>query len=175
MKVLARGPLFFFYFYMILVSSVGLACEATLDIKGTKGFIQRGTLGGPQKYIQKVYSGDNMSFSTVVLAPLPDFNSDKLLLQSSRSMSATVARRTGAKSPQIQVLHNHLLASIDRRLAFLSYVKYGTQQSVNIEASGAILAGSCWALVRFTGLKKSTKEEALNVFAALIQNTKLEN
>jgi hypothetical protein len=175
MKILARGPLIFFYFYMILASSVAFACEATLDIKGSKGFAQRGILGDPQKYIQKVYSGDNMSFSTVVLVPVPDFNRDSLLLQSSRSMSSTVTSRTGARSPQVQVLHNHLLASIDRRLAFLSYVKYETQQSVNIEASGAIAVGSCWALLRFTGLKKSTKEEALNVFAALIQNTKLEN
>lgn len=175
MKVLARGPLIFISLCMITVSSVVLACDATLDLKRVDGFVQRGTLGDPQKYIQKVYSGDDMSFSTVVLAPVPDFNRDKLLLQSSRSMSSTVASRTGVKNPQVQVLHDHLLPAIDARLAFLSYVKYGSEQSVNIEASGAIQSGSCWALVRFTGLKRSTKEESLNVFAALIQNTILEN
>jgi hypothetical protein len=175
MDLLARGPLVFLTVLFFLITSNVFACDAALNLDKADGFVARGTLGSPDKYVQRVYSSRGMSFSTIVLKPVPKFDKKKLLFESAKSMSATASKRSGGKKPQIQLLNQELLPLIDRRLAFLSYTKYGTDQSVNVEASGAIQAGNCWAMVRFTGLGKRTKEEALNTFAALIQNTKLEN
>jgi hypothetical protein len=86
-------------------------------------------------------------------------------------MVTTVLNRTKNFKPNIKVLNEPLLPQIDPRLVFLSYIKYGSDISVNVEASGVVKNERCWAIVRFTALEKNTKEEALNHFAALIRST----
>ena len=112
-----------------------------------------------------------MSFSTLVFPKNVEFIKKKTLQKTAQSMVTTVLNRTKGFKPKVKVLNESVLTKVDPRLAFLSYVQYGSQISVNIEASGVVKANECWAILRFTALAKNTKEEALNQFATLIRST----
>lgn len=49
------------------------ACEAILNLHNFNGFIYRGVVGERSEYTQHVYSGEGMSFSTLVFASKPNF------------------------------------------------------------------------------------------------------
>ena len=91
------------------------------------------------------------------------------------SAASDVYKRQAHKTsnPQVKVLNQSRLPQLDGRLAFLSYIVHETEGSVNVEASASIRAGSCWSVLRFSALKKQSKDEALNHFANLIRATQL--
>jgi len=63
--------LVFMFLHSIFTSA--FACEAILSSHDPNGFVYRGAVGEPSKYTQHVYSGEGMSFSTVVFASKPNF------------------------------------------------------------------------------------------------------
>ena len=103
----------------------------------------------------------------------PNFEKNKALLGTSKNMLSTVAARTKSESPKVQVLNDNLLSRVDERLEFINYIKYGRPGAVNIEASSVIKTRDCWAILRFTGLGKGSRDEAMDIFASLIRNTNL--
>ena len=173
MCILRHWPAALLVFYWCLMSPVVFACEAILQANVVSGFIERGVLGTEDTYVQRVYSGDNMSYSTLIFSPETPFNTKSLIQQTAKSMVTTVSAANKAREPQVQILNKALLPQLDDRLAFLSYINYETGGSTNVEASASIRAGACWSVLRFSGVKKKTKEEALNHFANLIRATQL--
>ena len=165
--------LVFMFLHSIFTSA--FACEAILSQRDPNGFVYRGAVGEPSQYIQQVYSAKEMSFSTVVFASKPNFEKNKALLGTSKNMLSTVAARTKSESPKVQLLNDNLLSRVDERLEFISYIKYGRPGAVNVEASSVIKVRDCWAILRFTGLNKGSRDEAMDIFASLIRNTRLAN
>ena len=162
-----------FVFYLCMVAPTVFACEARLDLANTPGFVSKGKLGKSNEYIQRVYSGDRMSFSTLVFPRNVEFIKKRTFQKTAQNMVKSVLNRTKNLKPKVNVLNESLLPQIDPRLAFLSYVKYGSDLSINIEASSVVKIDKCWAILRYTALAKNTKEEALNYFATLIRSTTL--
>lgn len=160
-------------FYWCLVCPMVFACDAVLQLNGVAGFVERGVLGSKDTYVQRVYSGDQMSYSTLIFSPKTPFNKQNLIEQTAKSMITTVSAANKAHEPQVQILNKALLPKLDSRLAFLSYINYETEGSTNVEASASIRTEACWSVLRFSGVKKKTKEEALNHFANLIRATVL--
>lgn len=168
-----KWPIGFFVVYMCLIAPTVFACEAVLDLTRLSGFAEKGKFGNDLEYVQRVYSGERMSFSTIVFPPQAVFDKTQALQSTARNMASTVLARTENFEPKIRVLNEELLPQLDSRLAFLSYVEYGRLGEVNLEASSVIQIGQCWAILRFTALAKTSKEEALNHFADLIRATKI--
>ena len=174
MSTLFRNwPTALFVFYMCLMAPTVFACEAILNIERVSGFALKGTLGSDSKYVQRVYSGKHMSFSTIIFPGKVIFNKGKVIKDTAKGMVTTVLAQTKNFKPSVEVLNDDLLPKLDGRLAFLSYIKYGSKALVNVEASGVIKNEECWAILRFTALAKETKEEALNQFAKLIRATRV--
>ena len=160
-------------FYWCFMSPMVFACEAVLQLSVVPDFVPRGVLGSKDTYSQKVYSGDDMSYSTVVFPTKRAFNKKSLIQQTARSMISIVSSANQVSDPQVKILNKSLLPQLDDRLAFLSYITHGTDGSINVEASASIRTDSCWSVLRFSALKKQTKEKALNHFANLIRATRL--
>ena len=174
MKLLKHWPAALYVFYLCLMAPAVLACDAILDLKSSPGLVERGMLGDPNEYVQRVYSGAAVSFSTLVFPSQEMPNKKKLLRDTVQNMVSTVASRNKNSKPQAQVLNEELLPQLDTRLAFLTYIQYGREGSMNVEAAGLIKNESCWSIVRFTALKKQTRDEGLNQFANLIRSTILD-
>jgi hypothetical protein len=149
------------------------ACEAVLNLKSLSGFVAKGKLGQSSQYVQHVYAGEQMSFSTIVFPPQTVLNKHQVMQGTAESMASTVLSRTKNFEPKIMVLNEELLPQLDSRLVFLSYAEYGSLGEVNLEATSVIQIGKCWAILRFTALAKKSKEESLNRFADLIRATKI--
>ena len=166
-------PITLFVFYWCMISPMVFACEAVLNLDAAPGFIERGTLGSKDTYVQKVYSGRKLSYSTIVFPSHVTFNKKKVLQNTAKSMATKVLSNTKDFKPDVKVLNDNLLPKIDARLAFLSFVKYGATGSVNVEASSVVKHKDCWAVLRFTALSKDTRDAALNQFANLIRATRV--
>lgn len=160
-------------FYWCLMSPVVFACEAILQLNAIPGFVERGTLGSKETYVQKVYSGERMSYSTLIFPPETAFNKKSLMRQTARSMVATVSAANTDAGQQVQILNEGLLPKLDSRLVFLAYITHETDGAINVEAAASIRTETCWSVLRFSALKKQTKEQALNHFANLIRATQL--
>ena len=160
-------------FYWCLISPIAFACDAILKYTEVPGFAERGVLGSKDSYVQRVYSGDQMSYSTVIFSPEKSFDKRSLVQQTAKSIVTTVSAATKISNPQVKILNTALLPQIDDRLAFLSYIDYSAEGSINVEASAAIRTDTCWSILRFSALKKQTKDESLNHFANLIRATHL--
>ena len=173
MAILRHWPTALIVFYWCLMSPMVFACEAILQLSSAPGFVERGVLGSKNTYVQRVYSGDKMSYSATVFAPKTAFNKKSLIQQTAKSMISTVLAVNKGPNPQIQILNSDVLPDLDTRLAFLSYITYEAEGSINVEASASIRTESCWSVLRFSALEKQTKDEALNHFANLIRATKL--
>ena len=173
MAILRHWPTALLVFYWCLMSPMAFACEAILKFNNVSGFVERGSLGSKNTYVQKVYSGDHMSYSTIVFAPEVLFDKKGLLQQTAESMISTVSAAHKTSNPQVKVLNKSQLPQLDGRLAFLSYIIHEAEGSINVEASASIRTGSCWSVLRFSALNKHTKDEALNQFATLIRATNL--
>ena len=173
MYIYRHWPAALLVFYWCLMSPMAFACEAVLKLNNVSGFVERGSLGSKNTYDQKVYSGDHMSYSTIMFAPEVLFNKKGLLQQTAESMISTVSAAHKTSNPQVRVLNKSQLPQLDGRLAFLSYIIHEAEGSINVEASASIRTESCWSVLRFSALEKQTKDEALNHFANLIRATKL--
>ena len=173
MAILRHWPAALLVFYWCLMSPMVFACEAVLQLSGAPGFIERGVLGSKNTYVQRVYSGDNMSYSALIFPPKTAFDKKSLIQQTAKSMISTVSAVNKGPNPQIQILNSGVLPNLDTRLAFLSYITYEAEGFINVEASASIRTESCWSILRFSALKKQTKDEALNHFANLIRATQL--
>ena len=173
MFIFRHWPAALIVFYWCLMSPMAFACEAVLELSVVPDFVQRGMLGSKDTYSQKVYSGDRMSYSTVVFSPEKKFNKESLIQQTARSMISTLTSATKGNESQVKILNKSLLPKLDDRLVFLSYVTHGSEGSINVEASASIKTDLCWSVLRFSALKKQAKEEALNQFATLIRATRL--
>ena len=173
MCILRHWPAALLVFYWCLMSPVVFACEAILQANVVSGFIDRGALGTKDTYIQRIYSGDNMSYSTLIFSSETAFNKKSLIQQTAKSMLATVSATNKSTGLQVKILNEGLLPKLDSRLSFLSYVVYEKDGSINVEASASIRTKLCWSVLRFSALNKHTKDEALNQFATLIRATNL--
>ena len=152
---------------------MAFACEANLQLNEISGFVERGTLGSKDTYSQRVYSGNDMSYSTLIFSSERAFNKNSIISQTAKSMIATVSGVNKTSDPKVKILDKKLLPRLDNRLVFLSYVTHGTEGSINVEASASIKTDTCWSVLRFSALKKQTRDEALNHFASLIRATRL--
>lgn len=166
-------PITLFVFYWCMIAPMVFACEAALNLDAAPGFIERGALGSKDTYVQKIYSGEKLSFSTIVFPSHVTFNKEKALQDTAKSMVTTVLANTKNFKPDVKVLRDDLLPKIDTRLAFLSFIKYGATGSINVEASSVVKHKDCWAVLRFTALSKDTRDAALNQFANLIRATRV--
>lgn len=166
-------PITLLVFYWCMISPMVFACEAVLNLDAAPGFIERGTLGSKDTYVQKVYSGEKLSYSTIVFPSHVTFNKKKALQDTAKSMATKVLSNTKDFKPGVKVLNDNLLPKIDARLAFLNFISYGTTASVNVEASSVVKHKDCWAILRFTALSKDTRDAALNQFANLIRATRV--
>ena len=166
-------PITLLVFYGCMISPMVFACEAVLNLDAAPGFIERGTLGSKDTYVQKVYSGEKLSYSTIVFPSHVTFNKKKALQDTAKSMATKVLSNTKDFKPDVKVLNDNLLPKIDARLAFLNFISYGTTASVNVEASSVVKHKDCWAILRFTALSKDTRDAALNQFASLIRATRV--
>lgn len=173
MFIFRHWPTALIVFYWCLMSPMAFACEAVLKLSGVPDFVQRGVLGSKDTYSQRVYSGEHMSYSTIVFSPEKKFNKKILVQETARSMISTVVSVNKVSDPQVKILNESLLPQLDSRLVFLSYIIHGTEGSKNVEASASIRTGSCWSVLRFSALKQQTKDTALNHFANLIRATRL--
>ena len=173
MFIFRHWPAALLVFYWCLMSPMAFACDAVLQLSVVPDFVQRGVLGSKDTYSQKVYSGDHMSYSTVVFSPEKAFNKKSLMQQTAKSMMSTVSTAIQAPGPQVKILNKSLLPKLDDRLVFLSYLTHGAEGSINVEASASIKTDLCWSVLRFSALNKQAKEEALNQFATLIRATRL--
>jgi len=171
--LIRNWPIALLVLYWCLMAPAVFACDAAVNLTKIAGFVSKGTLGKDGDYIQRVYSGNNMSFSTVVFPPKAIFNKEKSLQSTAKMMASAVRARTQNFEPNIKILNQNLLSGLDTRLEFLIYAQYGSVQAVNIEAASVIKNENCWAILRFTALSKEKKELALNQFAALIRATEL--
>jgi len=160
-------------FYWCLISPIAFACEAFLKYTEVPGFVDRGALGSKESYVQRVYSGNQMSYSTIIFSPEKNFDKTSLVKQTAKSIVRTVSAATKISNLKVKILNTALLPQIDERLAFLSYLDYSAEGSINVEASAAIRTDKCWSILRFSALKKQTKDESLNYFANLIRATQL--
>ena len=166
-------PITLLVFYWCMISPMVFACEAVLNLDAAPGFIERGALGSEDKYVQKVYSGKKLSYSTIVFPSHVTFNKKTALQNTAKSMATKVLSNTKNFKPDVKVLNDNLLPTIDARLAFLNFIKYGATGSVNVEASSVVKHKGCWAVLRFTALSKGTSDAALNQFADLIRATRV--
>ena len=166
-------PITLLVFYWCMISPMVFACEAVLNLGAARGFIERGALGSKDTYVQKIYSGEKLSFSTIVLPSQVIINKKNALHDTAKRMVTPVLANTKNFKPDIKVLRDDLLPKIDTRLAFLSFIKYGATGSVNVEASSVVKHKDCWAVLRFTALSKDTRDAALNQFANLIRATRV--
>ena len=173
MCILKNWPAALLVFYWCLMSPVVFACEAFLQANVVSGFIERGVLGTEDTYVQRVYSGDNMSYSTLIFSSETAFNKKSLIQQTAKSMLSTLTTTNKSSSSQVKILNEGLLPKLDSRLSFLSYIVYEKDDSINVEASASIRTKVCWSVLRFSALNKHTKDEALNQFATLIRATNL--
>ena len=173
MCIYRHWPTALLVFYWCLMSPMVFACEAILQLSVAPGFVERGVLGSKNTYVQRVYSGDNMSYSALIFSPKTAFNKKSLIQQTAKSMISTVSAVNKGPNPQIQILNIDVLPNLDTRLAFLSYIIYEAEGFINVEASASIRTESCWSVLRFSALKQQTKDEALNHFANLIRSTQL--
>ena len=171
--LLKNWPIALLVFYWCLISPMVFACEAVLDLAAAPGFIERGALGSKDTYVQRVYSGEKMSYSIIVFPSHVTFNRKKALQNTSKNMATKVLSNTKNVKPDVKVLRDDLLPKIDARLAFLNFIKYGATGSVNVEASSVVKQKDCWAVLRFTALSKDTRDAALNQFADLIRATRV--
>ena len=171
--LLKNWPIALLVFYWCLISPMVFACEAVLNLDAAPGFIERGALGSKDTYVQKVYSGQKLSFSTIVFPSHVTFNKKKVLQNTAKSMATKVISSTKNFKPDVKVLRDDLLPRIDARLAFLTFIKYGARGLVNVEASSVVKQKDCWAVLRFTALSKDTRDAALNQFADLIRATRV--
>ena len=160
-------------FYWCLMSPIAFACEAILDLSVAPGFVDRGLLGSRETYVQRVYSGNKMSYSTLIFSSETAFNKKSLIQQTAKSMLSTVSAPNKSAGPQVKILNEGLLPELDSRLSFLSYIAHKKDGSINVEASASIRTKLCWSVLRFSALNKQTKDEALNQFATLIRATSL--
>ncbi len=158
-------------FYWCLMSPLAFACEAVLKLGAVQGFVERGVLGSKNTYTQRVYSGELMSYSTLIFSAGRAFDKKSLMRQTAKSMISTVLATNKDYKPQVQMLDKKQFPEIDNRLAFLSFITYGIKGSINVEASASIRIKSCWSILRFSALQKRTRNEALNHFANLIRAT----
>lgn len=173
MILLRHWPTALLVFYWCLMSPMVFACESSLKLGAVEGFFERGVLGSKDTYIQKVYSGDQMSYSTLIFPAGTAFDKKGLIQQTAKSMMLIASAANEGSDPQVQVLNKSKLPELDSRLAFLSYITHGTSGAINVEASASIRVKSCWSVLRFSALKKQTRDEALNHFANLIRATQL--
>ena len=173
MAILRHWPTALLVFYWCLMSPMVFACEAILQLSAAPGFVERGVLGSKNTYVQRVYSGDNMSYSTLIFSSKTAFNKKSLIQQTAKSMLSTVTTTNKSSSSQVKILNEGLLPKLDSRLSFLSYIVYEKDDSINVEASASIRTKVCWSVLRFSALNKHTKDEALNQFATLIRATNL--
>ena len=173
MAILRHWPTALLVFYWCLMSPMVFACEAILQLSVAPGFVERGVLGSKNTYVQRVYSGDNMSYSTLIFSSKTAFNKKSLIQQTAKSMLSTVTTTNKSSSSQVKILDEGLLPKLDSRLSFLSYIAYEKDGSINVEASASIRTKLCWSVLRFSALNKHTKDEALNQFATLIRATNL--
>ena len=67
-------------FYWCLMSPMAFACESSLKLGTVQGFVERGVLGS-DTYVQKVYSGDQMSYSTLTFPAGTTFDKKGLMQQ----------------------------------------------------------------------------------------------
>ena len=173
MAILRHWPTALLVFYWCLMSPMVFACEAILQLSVAPGFIERGVLGSKNTYVQRVYSGDNMSYSTLIFSSKTAFNKKSLIQQTAKSMLSTLTTTNKSSSSQVKILNEGLLPKLDSRLSFLSYIVYEKDGLINVEASASIRTKLCWSVLRFSALNKHTKDEALNQFATLIRATNL--
>jgi len=173
MFILRHWPAALLVFYWCLMSPLVFACEATLHMNSVQGFVERGLLGSKDTYVQRVYSGDDMSYSTLMFPSTTPFDRKSVIQQTAKSMISTVSAADKYSNPQVKILNKSLLPKLDDRLVFLSYVTHGSEGSINVEASASIKTDLCWSVLRFSALNKQTKNDALNQFAILIRATRL--
>ena len=173
MCILRHWPAALLVFYWCLMSPLVFACEAVLQANVVSGFVERGVLGTKDTYVQRVYSGDNMSYSTFIFSSETAFNKKSLIQQTAKSMQSTVSATNESSGSQVKILNEGLLTKLDSRLSFLSYIAYEKNGLINVEASASIGTKLCWSVLRFSALNKHTKDEALNQFATLIRATNL--
>jgi hypothetical protein len=173
MAILRHWPTALLVFYWCLMSPMVFACEAVLQLSAAPGFVERGVLGSKNTYVQRVYSGDKMSYSALIFAPKTAFNKKSLIQQTAKSMLSTLTTTNKSSSSQVKILNEGLLPKLDSRLSFLSYIVYEKDGLINVEASASIRTKLCWSVLRFSALNKHTKDEALNQFATLIRATNL--
>ena len=173
MAILRHWPTALLVFYWCLMSPMVFACEAILQLSSAPGFVERGVLGSKNTYMQRVYSGDKMSYSAIIFAPKTAFNKKSLIQQTAKSMLSTLTTTNKSSSSQVKILNEGLLPKLDSRLSFLSYIVYEKDGLINVEASASIRTKLCWSVLRFSALNKHTKDEALNQFATLIRATNL--
>ena len=107
------------------MSPLVFACEAGLQLSVVQGFVERGVLGSEDTYVQRVYSGDDVSYSTLMFPSTTPFNRKNVIQQTAKSMMSTVSAADKFSSPQVQVLNKSLLPKIDDRRLFLSYLTHG--------------------------------------------------
>ena len=100
MFIFRHWPAALLVFYWCLMSPMAFACEAVLQLSVVPDFVQRGMLGSKDTYSQKVYSGDHMSYSTVVFSPERAFNKRSLMQQTAKSMISTVSSVNQGSEPQ---------------------------------------------------------------------------
>ena len=160
-------------FYWCLMSPMVFACEAILQLNLVKGFVERGILGSEDTYVQRVYSGDDMSYSTVMFPSGTSFHRKSVIQQTAKSMISIVSAANKFSSPQVHILNQEILPKLDSRLSFLSYIAHEKDGLINVEASASIWTNACWSVLRFSALNKHAKDEALNHFASLIRATRL--
>ena len=173
MAILRHWPTALLVFYWCLMSPMVFACEAILQLSVAPGFVERGVLGSKNTYVQRVYSGEEMSYSALIFAPKTAFNKKSLIQQTAKSMLSTVTTTNKSSSSQVKILNEGLLPKLDSRLSFLNYIAYEKDGLINVEASASIRTKLCWSVLRFSALNKHTKDEALNQFATLIRATNL--
>ena len=175
MTLLRHWPAALLVFYWCLMSPMVFACDSTLKLGAVQGFVARGVLGSEETYVQKVYSGDQMSYSMIIFPPGTAFDKKGLIRQTAKSMISIASAANKGSDPQVKILNKSKLPELDSRLAFLSYITHGISGAINVEAAASIRVKSCWSVLRFSALKKQTRDEALNHFAALIRATQLRN
>lgn len=175
MGILRHWPTAMYVFYLCLMAPTVLACEAILKLSAVPDFVERGSLGSKDTYVQRVYSGNSMSYSTIMFSLNTAFDEKALLRETAKGMISTVSGKNKGSYPQVQILNKALLPELDSRLAFLSYITHGIKGSINVEASASIRTDTCWSVLRFSAFKKQTSDEALNRFANLIRATILIN
>ena len=87
---LRHWPIAIYVFYLCLIAPAVLACDALLDLKNSPSFVERGTLGNEAEYLQRVYSSQGVSYSTIVFPSKPFPNKKILLRDTIKQMVSTV-------------------------------------------------------------------------------------